>query len=178
MSMEHKAFVFDYDAFTNEVSNTLEAALITNNTEYLASFIERNLDSLKDPYEGELLDNNWQSLLEIDDPHQCGDLAITKFYNHKNNVGLGYNWENIQNVLQQEFGIPWIILGESFGSSKNYFDPGKMGSYFQSPTLAKGNLNLIKNLLEQKPNYFSSLDAVIKMLQKPVEKNQGLYVTF
>lgn len=176
--MEHKAFVFDYDAFINELSNTLETALISNNTENLVSFIEQNLDLLKDPYEGEPLDNNWQSMLEIDDPHQCGDLAITKFYHHQNEVGLGYSWENIQNILKQEFGIPGIILGVPFGANNNYFDPGKMGAYFQSPTLVKDNLSAIKDLLEQKPKYFSDLEGVIKMLQKAVAKNQGLYVTF
>ncbi|WP_413280587.1 hypothetical protein [Floridanema evergladense] len=176
--MEHKAFVFDYDAFTSEFSSTLETALITNNTEKLVSFIEQNIDFLKDPYEGEPLDNNWQSMLEIDDPQQCGDFAITKFYDPQNDVGLGYSWEKIQNILKEEFGIPWIIFGDSFVANKNYFDPGKMGSYFQSPTLVKQNLSLIKDLLEQKPQYFSVLEGVIKMLQNALAQNLGLYVAF
>jgi hypothetical protein len=176
--MEHKAFVFDYNAFANELSNTLEAALMSNNTEKLVSFIAQNLDSLKDPYEGEPLDNNWQSMLEIDDPHQCGDFAITKFYEPQNDIGLGYSWENIQNLLKEEFGIPVIILGIPFGTINNYFDPGKMGAYFQSHTLVKDNLNSIKDLLEQKPKYFSDLEGVIKIFQKAIAKNHGLYVTF
>ncbi|MBD2740414.1 hypothetical protein [Coleofasciculus sp. FACHB-1120] len=134
MSMEHKAFVFDYDSFIYELSNILRNALLTNNNEKLVSFIKQNINSLKDPYEGEALNTSWETMVEPKDPHQYGDFALMKFYDPQDDIGLGamWEWENIQKIFKKECGKNSVILGTPFGSKDNYFDPGKMGSYFQS----------------------------------------------
>ena len=53
MSMRHKAFIFDYDAFIQELADILENALAINQGNEFITFIENNLSSLKDPDEGE-----------------------------------------------------------------------------------------------------------------------------
>ena len=52
MSMTHQAFLFDYDNFLFEFSELLIESLVENNEEILIDFIERNIEQIKDPYEG------------------------------------------------------------------------------------------------------------------------------
>src|SRR5262245_50929549 len=80
MSMGHKAFVVDYEAFADQLSDILKTALVTNNDDDLVHFIEANISSLKDPYEGDPLDSSWEDLVETKDAHSYGDIALTKFY--------------------------------------------------------------------------------------------------
>lgn len=178
MSMEHKAFVFDYDAFVDELGNILENALLTNNNEKLVSFIKQNINSLKDPYEGEPLNTSWEAIVEPKDPNQYGDFALTKFYDPQDDIGLGAMWENVQNILKQECGKSLIILGTPFGSKNSYFDPGKMGSYFQSKSQIQGNLQLLTDIIHLSPDLFSELNEAFNMIQKAAEAEKGLYVTF
>ncbi|MEP0857854.1 hypothetical protein [Trichocoleus sp. DQ-U1] len=178
MSMEHKAFVFDYDAFADELGNILENALLTNNNERLVNFIKQNLNFLKDPYEGEALSTSWDTMVEPKDPHQYGDFALTKFYDPQDDIGLGAMWENIQNILKIECGKDFVILGTPFGFKDNYFDPGKMGSYFQSKSQVKGNLQLLTEMLKLKPALFGELNEALKMIRKAAEVEKGFYITF
>ncbi|MEW5858931.1 MAG: hypothetical protein AB1861_16355 [Cyanobacteriota bacterium] len=180
MSMEHKAFVFDYDAFVDELGNILENALLTNNHERLASFIKQNLNFLKDPYEGEALSTSWETMVEPKDPHQYGDFALTKFYDPQDDIGLGamWEWENIQKILKRECGKDFVILGTPFGSKDNYFNPGKMGSYFQSKNQVQGNLQLLTEILYRKSDICGELNEAFKMIQKAAEAEKGLYITF
>ena len=148
MSMEHKAFVFDYRAFVDELSHILENSLLSNNSDNLINFIQQNLNFLQDPYEGEPLDNDWQSLLEITDIQQCGDFALTKYYDPQTDIGIGEKWQEIQTIFYQEYGQDSMILGRPFAKDNKFFDPGKMGSYFQSDHQVRENLILTKELLE------------------------------
>jgi hypothetical protein len=66
---QHKAFVVDYEAFADQLSDILKTALATDNDDGLAHFIEANISSLKDTYEGDLLDSSWQDLVETKDAH-------------------------------------------------------------------------------------------------------------
>ncbi|HBE18326.1 MAG TPA: hypothetical protein DEG17_01740 [Cyanobacteria bacterium UBA11149] len=180
MTMEHKAFILDYNAFREEISDSLQKALLTGDLDSLIDFINMNIDSLKDSYEGQPLDYSWETMIELKDAHQYGDFALTKFYNPAHSIGLGYEWEDIQNILSSELDETSLsmILGEPFGSENNYFDPGKMGSYFQSPEQVKKNWQIIQNLVKFKFKKIDNLSILIGMFQQAVAIEQGLYITF
>lgn len=179
MSMEHKAFVLDYDAFADQLSDILQTSLVKVTDDDLVDFIEANISSLKDPYEGDSLDSSWQDLVETQDAHSYGDFALTKFYDPASDIGLGYSWEAVQNLLNDaSSGLGAAILGSPFGPANNYFDPGKMGSYFQKPGEVQKNLSLLNNLVQQKPQLSAGLSGAIEMLRQAAEAGRGLYVTF
>ncbi|MBO0856949.1 MAG: hypothetical protein J2P21_00540 [Chloracidobacterium sp.] len=179
MSMEHKAFVLDYESFADQLSDILKTALETDNDDDLAHFIEANISSLKDPYDGDLLDLSWQELVETEDAHSYGDFALTKFYDPASDIGLGHNREAVENLLNDaSSGLGAAILGSPFGPANNYFDPGKMGSYFQTPNEVQKNLSLLENLVQRRPELSAGLSEAIEMLQQASEVGRGLYVTF
>jgi hypothetical protein len=175
MSMTHKAFVFDYEAFESELKEILEAALDLNEIEGLENFITLNINSLTDPYEGECLSENWDVMLEYRDPHEYGDFALTKFYNPIEDIGLGYDWIEIQDLLSGEY---ISILGNLIGKDNNYFDPGKMGSYFQSLRMVTENKSKIDILMNNKSAYIASLAPVACMFDAAIVLNKGLYISF
>jgi hypothetical protein len=179
MSMEHKAFVLDYEAFKWQVGNLLESALMTGINDKLVQFIWTNITRLKDPYEGEPLDESWEDLIEVKDAHSYGDFALTKFYHPAIDIGLGDDWEEIQDLLKgvsSELGT--AILGRPFGPERNYFDPGKMGSYFQTSGEVQESLSLLNDLARRKPEISPALNKAIEMLQHAADAGKGLYVTF
>jgi hypothetical protein len=177
MSMEHKAFVFDYEAFELELKEILEAALDLNEIGGLEDFININMDYLTDPYEGECLLPNWSEMLEYKDPHQYGDFALTKFYNPIEDIGLGYDWIEIEDVLSKH-GEDISILGSPLGKDNNYFDPGKMGSYFQPLSIVMDNKNKIDVLLKNNPSQIEFLEPVVSMFDLAILSKKGLYVSF
>ena len=183
--MEHKAFILDYNAFIEELSDSLKKALLTGDLEFIIDFINMNINSLKDPYEGQPLDYSWETMIELKDTHQYGDFALTKFYSPAQSIGLGYEWQDIQNVLSSELDGTslYMIIGQPFGSENHYFDPGKMGSYFQSPDRVKNNLQILDDLLKlklKKPDelLISKLRKFMAMFQQAVASEKGLYITF
>ena len=179
MTMEHQAFIFDYDDFNNELSEVLSNAIRTNEIGELIAFIARNLSYLKDPYEGEPLDLYWQELIEHNDIDEYGDFAITKYYNPQSNIGLGYGWEKINDLLLEELNVAISpLLGTPFGSAENYFDPGKLGSYFQSPEQVKQNLRLLDSLSQEQLKTLPNIALLKTMLSEALALNKGLYITF
>lgn len=174
--MEHRAFVFDYQAFDEQLKPILERALTTGDTGELVDYIESNRAGLQDPYEGASLDGEWEEMVETKDAHQYGDFALTGFYDPRDELGLGEDWEHIQELLLQELGTDAPVLGNTVGPSGRYFDPGKMGSYFQSAQQVKHNLEKVRELSAEKPELSSDLDELEEMLEAAVGK--GLYVTF
>jgi hypothetical protein len=172
--MRHKAFLFDYEQFERELLPTLEASLKTQEITSLRSFITSNLDALSDPYEGDLLDDNWEGMVEPRDVHQYGDFALTKYYDPCSDIGLGDVWEGVQQFMAADLTSALSpILGRVIGPETSPFDPGKMGSYFQSGQEARRNYERL-NALPGGPG----LDDAIAMLKRAVESRQGLYVTF
>ena len=117
MSFEHKAFVFNHALFEHELKTTLEYAIEANTCKYLQEYITANLNYLKDPYEGERLNKDWEEMIDNhEDPDQYGDFAITKFYNPTEDIGLGSEWVNVQGILLDEFEeskyYPWFLYRE------------------------------------------------------------------
>ena len=178
MSIEHKAFIFDYKAFELELKEILEMALSLNKIENLEYFIKLNIDCLTDPYEGNLLPDNWVEMLEYGDPHEYGDFALTKFYNPTEDIGLGYNWFEIEELLSSQSGEGTSILGDKIGKEDNYFDPGKMGSYFQSLNTIIANKSKINFFTESQTERIELLNLVDCMFNAAISSKKGLYITF
>jgi hypothetical protein len=179
MSIDHKAYVFDYDEFAIELKSNLEEALLTENINSLITFIHENLSLLKHPDLGGLLDKNWEKMLVSKDVHEYGDFALTKFYDPEDCIGLSNDWGEIDDLLCYEFGEGSLItLGKILGPKDNYFDPGKMGSYFQSPHQVQENLIWLEDTLEQRPELLEYLISVMNMLKDASKQGKGLYITF
>ncbi|MGL5806515.1 MAG: hypothetical protein ACRC2R_05385 [Xenococcaceae cyanobacterium] len=179
MSIDHKAYVFNYDRFQIELKDIIEEALASGNPNELITFIKNNLSYLKDPCEGKPLDGFWQDAIGILEVDNYGDFALTKFYQPQNCIGLGDKWSEIDDLLCFEFGeLSLITLGKLLGTKENYFDPGKMGSYFQSPQQVQTNLIRLEDTLEQRPELLQHLVSVVNMLKEASNLGKGLYVTF
>jgi hypothetical protein len=175
--MEHKAFLFDYDAFDQELRAILEDAVRSGDLSGLAIFISGNVSSLRDPYEGEPLSVDWEALVETQDSHQYGDFALTKYYNPTADIGLGTAWEHVEELLANDPLLTQSpILGNTIGPDDNPFDPGKMGSYFQSVQGVRQNHRYLLNLA--KKGQSEELSSAIEMLHKAVDAKTGLYITF
>ena len=180
MSIEHKAYIFDFEGFSKELRPILVASLKSGNIDQLRAFIISNKSALSDPYEGEPLEDDWEDMIEDRDVHQHGDFALTKYYSPLLDEGLGYGWENVQDILSNsiEFKVS-PLLGEPLGDSGEYFDPGKMGSYFQDNGQVKNSLSVLKefeNKLSENLNV--DYDKFLHFLESAADENRGVYVTF
>src|SRR5215813_9569553 len=137
MSIDHKAFTFNYTGFQTELAEILGKALAEKDVSALTQFIEENIAFLKDPYEAEALDPQWHAILSEDgfenDPHHLGDIALTKFYDPSKNIGLRNNWLRQREKFIQLMDYDYYTLGKKFGPVGNRFDPGKLGSFILSP---------------------------------------------
>jgi hypothetical protein len=127
--LDHKAFLFDFRRFEAELLPILENALATGDCDELIAFVRENVASLADPYEGQPLAADWEAMIVAPDPHQCGDFALTKFYDPTDDIRLGPSWAEVQEQIASSGGFTWSpILGRSVGPAENPFDPGKLGS--------------------------------------------------
>lgn len=176
MPMQHKAFSFDNDLFTDDLSPVLYSALDTGSVTELIRYIESNLAQLRDPYEGQALDAHWQELLQTRDPHQFGDFALTKFYSPTEDVGVGVDWEVVDINVRKATNGRSTLLGRSFGPVGKLFDPGKYGSYFQSHNDVADALALLRTAALSGNR--SELKAALRMFDHAAQDKKGLYVTF
>ena len=176
MTMEHRAFRFDYASFSKDLKPILESALSTGNVEPLASFIETNSSLVKNPYDGGPLEENWQDAFDMNDPHQIGDVALTAYYDPSEDCGLGAEWEMAATVIEsvsKRIGFS-PVLGRSIESSGIHFDPGKMGSYFQSQHEVEIGVSALADSTAHDPR----IAAITEMLEGAHRDHMGLYVTF
>ena len=180
MSFEHKAFVFDSDGFNRELRPLLESALHSGGIEQIRMFIVSNKSSLVDPYEGGALGDDWEDMIEDKDVHQYGDFAITKYYSPAEDRGLGTEWECIKNIILDASELGYSpILGLPVGTDGEFFDPGKMGSYFQSEEEVRESLNSLKKYELSVPDGSRELFEEFKgLLDQAVNEQKGIYVTF
>jgi hypothetical protein len=174
---EHKAFVFDFERFSRELQPIIERGLLSGDCSDTIAFIHDNLGLLKDPYEGEPLGSDWESMIETRDVHQYGDFALTKYYDPSADIGLGGSWMEAQDLIARESTfLVSPILGAVLGPESNPFDPGKMGSYFQSyDRLHKSieQLTALRNAVAS-----SVVAPALQMLNRAADAKAGLYVTF
>jgi len=179
MSMDHKAYVFDYDAFQKELAPVLEVALRANETKSILAFIESNFDDLKDPYEGEPLSEDWEDSLGNRDLQEFADYALTKFYDPAEYLGMSTQWHHVYDKLPRN--LQNATLGVALGQEPNYFDPGRQGAYFQSPSLVAANVQLLASIpkdLDLTDDDLESIEEYLSLLQEALGQKLGVYVTF
>jgi hypothetical protein len=174
MAMEHKAYAFDYQSFDRELRSMLESALMRDDPSELEKFIDGQRALLKDPYEGDPLEDGWRGLIETKDSHQYGQFALTKYYDPVQEMGLGDQWIDVQDLLLKQAGTDAPVLGRPIGPADRLFDPWKLGSYFQSEEEVRSHLGIVAGI-GPKTEALRSLEEI---LRKASDGRRGLYVTF
>ncbi len=178
MTLAHRAFAFDYARFNDELRPVLLSALETTDTAALVTWIDAHLSQLVDPDEGEPLPKNWQKSLAVGDVHELGDFALTKYYDGDLDIGLDTDWQDLGELLEKSGSDPAIVLGTPLGPEGAEFDPGRQGSYFQTPVEVMTALEQLRNLLEAQPALATELAPLQGMFQQAARHRCGLYVTF
>ena len=169
--MKHKAYRFDWALFDASLHPVLHHALESDSVASLHSYIDANLNDLTDPYEGQSLDRDWRLLIEhINDVHEIGDFALTRFYDALAESGIGGAWLDLSESLPTQFRT--AMLGRTVGPPENPFDPGRMGSYFQSADQVIQSVNVLFGTSDQ------HLMGYMSLLNECRVRQQGLYVTF
>lgn len=172
MSMQHRAYVFDYAAFDTSLRPILERALVCGVAGPLIMYIDDNLERLKDPYEGAQLDGSWLSQVEPTDIQELGEYALTGFYDPSSSVGLRQDWYEVDGLLTARLGSDEALTGHPLAANGTLFDPGFLGSYFQSEGEVREHLTDVMTLNEAR------LRRLERMLRTAAEQGRGLYVTF
>lgn len=176
MAMLHKAFMFDFAGFEAELKATLVGSLLSGETEPLKTFIEENMRFLEHPDGEGPLQDEWREQIPAEDVHAYGDVALTKYYDPEGDIGLDEDWQELQDILAEYISDESPILGLPLGPPGNVFDPGRMGSYFQSESDVVRNLAFLGSLDEKIFRETSS--EAIEMLTIASRGGKGLYVTF
>jgi hypothetical protein len=176
VSMSHKAYAFDWSAFErDELHSILLDALSSGDTNGLMRYMEANQHHLKDLYEGGPL-SNWKNVLENFDVQEFGEFALTRFYDPEGDRGLGNDWFHIDEHLSEADRA--TLLGTPLGPSNAYFDPGRLGSYFQTPQEVVGSLARVQRIVLLDDDLRESLAGFEDLLAECAEAGSGLYVTF
>lgn len=180
MSLEHKAFIFDFDTFDRELRPLLESSLHSGDIEPLRCFIVSNKKFLVDPYEGDSLDDDWEDMIEDKDAHQYGDFALTKYYFPKDDQGVGGKWVELQEIISNRGKLNISpFLGAPVGIDGEFFDPGKIGSYFQTTNEVIESLKKIREVKgELKDDLLEELKRYEGCLNQAAFDKKGVYVTF
>lgn len=170
MSFDHKSYRFQWSAFEAELSQLLLRALARNDPGSLEQFIDANVLHCSTPWEGEPLDSDWRSLLDTSDVQALGDLALTKFYDPKDDFGINGKWLSLSETLPPEQQA--ALTGSIFGPPGTQFDPGQMGSYFQHPRQVLESARALASIQDENViQYRQALEAIGR-------DGDGVYVTF
>jgi hypothetical protein len=170
MTMEHKAFAFDWPRFEFDLHPLLVEALTNNDATRLEAYIDQHLAVLTDPYEGKPLSANWREALQNRDVQEYGDYALTRFYDPADCRGIGHEWDRLSRELPKPAAT--AMLGFPVGPPERPFDPGREGSYFQSPRRVRESLAALK--LHARVE----LSLYLELLQWCAAEGRGVYVTF
>lgn len=177
MSMNHKAYVFKYNEFNIELLPVLVNSLRENNSEKLIHFINNNVDYLTNIYNYDSLNPDWASEFNQEDVQICGDIALTKYYDLSDDLGLGGEWDFIFDTLKNcGLDAQKLTLGSVIGD-KEKFDPGLMGSFFQSTEDILFNKEIIKNYSERN-KYLDIFTDLENIFNTAYSNKSGLYITF
>jgi hypothetical protein len=173
VSMSHKAYAFDWRTFQkDELHALLFTALQSSDAAGIKRYIDAHRDELRDPYEGEALEPDWEAMLENRDVHAYGDFALTRFYDPSDDQGLADDWLVIDGQLSDPDRA--TLLGVAMGPIGQEFDPGRQGSYFQTPELVIESLRRIESLSARMPQ----LRSFAELLRVCADSGRGIYVTF
>lgn len=175
MSMSHKAYAFEDQRFQAECAALLTAALRSNDPALLRPFIEANWSHLKDPYEGGPLTREWWAeAVDENDVHQVAEVGLTLFFDPGDDRGLCGEWIDIDALLDGQ-PAQAALLGEPFGPTENYYNPGRQGSYFQSPEMVRASRALLS---AHDPIAAASWPHFLSLLDDSLRSGRGLYITF
>lgn len=169
MPMTHKAYAFDWSRFEFGLLPILIEALIADDTAALEAFIDDNHALLTDPYEGEPLPNDWRAGLNWD-VHVYGDYALSAFYDPADDCGIAGEWGEVSECLPGASAN--ALLGFSLGPPERPFDPGRYGSYFQTPSQVQKSLEFLQ------PLGMPELSPFVDLLARCNAEGRGVYVTF
>lgn len=132
MSIDHKAWLFDHDAFEAELAGTLEAALKSGSTRALKQFVQKHRAALTDIETEEPLEAGWEDRVDATDVQALADLALTKYYDLAENLGLGPGFDALGAYLKT---VPRVgpkadvlLCGRLFGPRGKRLDSGCMGT--------------------------------------------------
>src|SRR5205823_3307806 len=165
---EHKAYAFDWPRFESDLHPVLVRALTDNDPAELEVYIDQHLAELTDPCEGEPLSADWRDALENRDVHEYGDYALTRFYDPADCWGVGYEWARLSDELPEPAAN--AMLGSSVGPPERLFDPGRYGSYFQTPKRVRESLAVLK------PLAVPELARFVELLERCAAEGRGVYV--
>jgi hypothetical protein len=171
MSMSHKAFAFRWADFQRELAPILLSALTDTQPQALIDFANANFEALFNPYTAEPLKDDWREQLEVGDVQELGDFVLTKYYDPSEDAGLGDQWMRLEAHLGGTGKV--ALLGNPFGPAGKYFDPGRMGSYFQDEATVRRSLEELQTL-----GTGGGIDGFIQLLGRSVAEMKGIYVTF
>ena len=170
MSMDHKAYAFNWTRFDLDLHPLLVDALAANDTTELEAFTDQHRQELTDPYEGAPLPEDWRAMLENRDVHEFGDFALTRHYNPRDEWGVGEEWMELSEQLSE--AAVGALLGSPVGPPEARFDPGRLGSYFQTPAMVRESQAMLRR--EERPE----LQDHLRLLEQCVAARLGVYVTF
>ncbi|MDY3556992.1 hypothetical protein R5W24_006175 [Gemmata sp. JC717] len=170
MSMSHKAFAFDWNAFDGDLAPILLDALDADDGAELAEFIDQERERLTDPYNGDPLPADWRGLLEGGDVQELADFALTRYYRVREEHGIGPAWIGLSEALTDD--QLRLLLGAPFGAGRQLLDPGRLGAYFQSPEMVRASLTALAGVTAEEVRSFQELLAACTAGQL------GVYVTF
>jgi hypothetical protein len=145
-------------------------ALATAEPAELSRFVDSNLDRCANPHEGAGLDANWRAGLGAADVQEVADFALTAFYDPSADCGIAEDWLSLSETLTPEAQA--ALLGSSLRVHEVSFDPGRMGSYFQTAAEAERSLAVLSSATSE------HLQAYVSLLREAVRSGRGLYVTF
>ena len=189
MSMIHKAYEFDWEIFSTELLDIIEVAFKQQKITAIEEFIDSNYEKLTNMWDEEPLKkdwlagkNDWRTGFSVKD--QTGneysieqlilnyaDVALTKYYDYVDgDNGIADDWCRYNDALNPE--QKHALLGDVIKVNGLEFDPGGMGTYFQSREQALKSYEILKGLS------YEELSAYVQLLAKVVENGKGVLVTF
>jgi hypothetical protein len=137
MSIDHKAYRFRHNEFQRELAEVLYRALDTEDPGPLGAFIRRFRESLTDPATEAPLSVDWEQEYGPDrDVQQYADLALTRYYDLNENLGLSYGFDALEAYLRSTAlaqHAARLICGTLFGPKGRRLDPGRMGTGLLCP---------------------------------------------
>jgi hypothetical protein len=179
MSMNHKAYVFEDEAFDKELSVPLANALRKNDPKILLPFIDSHREQLKwkrtDPMPKDL--HAWCMEEGV---QQAGDLALTAFYDPEAEIGLGPAWHQMHELLDSiDVDAVGTLCGEPF-VARVVFNPGGLGAYFQTADEVWGNRDGLKSILRRNRKWVPIFAPASAMLETALQtgNGKGLFVWF
>ncbi len=183
MSYFHKAHAFSWSHFEAELAPILAQSLVADDRAPLLAFVAANESRCRDLTYGEPLVKGWRDALTAGDVQEAADIAITAYYDLNDDFGLGDAWSELERSVPPT--VRAALLGAPFGPASRPFDPGLMGSYFQSELEARRSLSVLQRYcnpvlaaLAFRRSGPDELREFSHGFRRAVHSGLGIYVTF